>query len=92
MHEEQTNAKAGQVMKSLHYACEFKYQTVVVLLLTALEKKTHFLREDGETPVQTDALLYVSHTLLMVGILEEVCLLHRPRLLPEALLYTLVYL
>ena len=72
---------------------EIKYQTVVVPLLTALERKTQALHhyEDGETPVQTDALLYVSHTLLMVGILEEVCPLHHPHLLPPgALLYTLV--
>ena len=44
-----------------------------VPLLTALERKTQAHQEDGETPVQTDALLYVSHTLLMVGILEEIC-------------------
>ena len=61
---------------------ELRYQTVVVPLLTALERKTQALHEDGETPVQTDALLYVSHTLLMVGILEEVCPLHHPHLLP----------
>ena len=53
-----------------HY--KLKYQTVVVPLLTALERKAQALHEDGENPVQTDALLYVSHTLLMVGILEEV--------------------
>ena len=54
------------------------------------KRKTQALHEDGETPVQTDALLYVNHTLLMVGILEEVCPLHHPHLLPPgALLYTL---
>ena len=66
-----------------------KYQTVVVPLLTALERKTH--PHDGETPEQTDFLLYVSHTLLMVGILEEVCPLHHLHLLPPgALLYSVV--
>ena len=65
---------------------KLKYQTVVVPLLTALERKTQALHEDGETPVQTDVLLYVSHTLLMVGILEEVCPLHHPHLLPPGAL------
>ena len=51
------------------------FQTVVVLLLTVLERKTLSRHEDGETAVQTDALLYVCHTLLMEGILEEICLL-----------------
>ena len=70
---------------------DIRHQTVVVPLLTALERKTQVLHEDGETPVQTDALLYVSHALLMVGILEEVCPLYHPHLLPSgALLYTLV--
>ena len=36
------------------------------------------------------ALLYVSHTLLMVGIQEESCPLRHSHLIPEALLYTLV--
>ena len=56
---------------------EIKCQTVVVPLLTAMERKTlRYYKKDQETPVQTDALLYVSRTLLMVGILEEVCPLH----------------
>ena len=75
-------------LKTLH---EIKYQTVVAPLLTALERKTRALHEDGETPVQTDALLYVSHTLLMVGILDKGCYFHRPHLLPPGVLvYILV--
>ena len=71
---------------------KLKCQTVVVLLPTILERLNHDHHEI-ETPAQTDVLLYLSHKLLMVGILEEVCPLHRPHLLlPEALQYTPVCL
>ena len=50
------------------YMLHFNCQKVVVLLLTALERKTHSLHEYGETLVQTDAVLCLFHKLSMLGI------------------------
>ena len=70
----------------MHEQSEFllNHQTVVVPLLIS-RRMAHFLDDHVDTPVQTDALLYVSHTLLMPGILVEACPIYHYHLLPSVL-------